>query len=108
MHSRHRPAVHDDLVFGAWDPIPDDGYASALNAGVLRKEQHLDPIKDFLSSVKPMPAAFDTAYVKKLDGPNKKRGANKKELAEQIREDIRRFKKENGCGSSSPQRLCLP
>jgi myo-inositol-1-phosphate synthase len=87
----------DDLVFGAWDPIPDDGYASALNAGVLHKEQHLDPIKDFLSSIKPMPAAFDTSYVKKLDGPNKKTAANKKELAEQIRADIRRFKEENGC-----------
>jgi myo-inositol-1-phosphate synthase len=31
----------DDLVFGAWDPIPDDGYASALTAGVLHKESHL-------------------------------------------------------------------
>jgi len=87
----------DDLVFGAWDPIPDDGYQSALKAGVLHKEQHLDPIKDFLSSLKPMPAAFDTNYVKKLDGPNKKKAASKKELAEAIREDIRRFKEEHGC-----------
>jgi len=90
-------AALDDLVFGSWDPIPDDGYESALNAGVLHKEQHLDPIKDFLSSIKPMPAAFDTGYVKKLDGPNKKKAANKRELAEQIREDIRRFKADNGC-----------
>jgi len=87
----------EDLVFGAWDPIPDDGYQSALKAGVLHKERHLDPIKDFLSSIKPMPAVFDPAYVKKLDGPNKKKAANKKELAEAIREDIRRFKAENGC-----------
>ena len=48
----------DDLVFGTWDPIPDDGYASALNAGVLHQQNHLDPIKDFLSTVKPMAAAF--------------------------------------------------
>jgi myo-inositol-1-phosphate synthase len=87
----------EDLVFGTWDPIPDDGYQSALKAGVLHKERHLDPMKDFLSSLKPMPAAFDTAYVKKLDGPNKKKAATKKELAEAIRADIRRFKKENGC-----------
>jgi len=87
----------DDLVFGAWDPIPDDGYQSALKAGVLHKEQHLDPIEEFLASIKPMPAAFDTAYVKKLDGPNKKKASNKRELAEAIREDIRRFKKEQGC-----------
>jgi myo-inositol-1-phosphate synthase len=25
----------DDIVFGAWDPFPDDAYVSALNAGVL-------------------------------------------------------------------------
>jgi myo-inositol-1-phosphate synthase len=87
----------DDLVFGAWDPIPDDGYASALNAGVLHKEQHIDPMKDFLSSIQPMQAAFDTKYVKKLDGPNVKKHDNKKELAELLREDIRAFKKEHGC-----------
>ena len=87
----------DDLVFGSWDPIPDDGYQSAVNAGVLHKEHHLDPIKDFLSAIKPMPAAFDTKYVKKLNGPNTKTATNKKELAEAIRADIRNFKKNNGC-----------
>ena len=86
-----------DIVFGAWDPIPDDGYESAVNAGVLSKEEHLNPIKDFLSSIKPMPAAFSPDYVKKLNGPNVKKGANKRELAEQIREDIRNFKAENNC-----------
>jgi myo-inositol-1-phosphate synthase len=87
----------DDLVFGAWDPIPDNGYESAVNAGVLHKENHLDPIKDFLSAIKPMPAVFDTDYVKKLDGPNVKSGETKKDLAEQLREDIRNFKAEHGC-----------
>ncbi len=87
----------DDLVFGAWDPIPDNGYESAVNAGVLHKENHLDPIKDFLSAIKPMPAVFDTDYVKKLDGPNVKSGDTKRDLAEQLREDIRNFKAEHGC-----------
>ncbi len=87
----------DDLVFGAWDPIPDNGYESAVNAGVLHKENHLDPIKDFLSAIKPMPAVFDTDYVKKLDGPNVKSGDTKRDLAEQLREDIRNFKTEHGC-----------
>ncbi len=87
----------DDLVFGAWDPIPDNGYESAVNAGVLHKENHLDPIKDFMASVKPMPAVFDTDYVKKLDGPNVKSGDTKKDLADQLREDIRSFKAEHGC-----------
>jgi myo-inositol-1-phosphate synthase len=87
----------DDLAFGAWDPIPDDGYESAVNAGVLKKEQHLDPLKDFLSGIKPMQAVFDKSYVKKLDGPNVKSSANKRELAEALREDIRNFKADNGC-----------
>ena len=87
----------DQLVFGAWDPIPDDGYESAVNAGVLDRTQHLDPIRGFLQSVKPMPAVFDTAYVKRLDGPNRKSGANRMELAEAVRDDIRRFKADHGC-----------
>jgi len=86
----------DDIVFGGWDPIPDNAYESAVNAGVL-SAKHLDPIKDELSAIKPMTAAFDTEYVTRLDGPNKKTGANKREIAEEIREDILMFKEENGC-----------
>ncbi len=86
----------EDLVFGAWDPIPDDGYESALQAGVLERH-HLDPIADFLRSVKPMPAVFDREYVRRLDGTNVKKGESKWELGEQLREDIRRFASENGC-----------
>ena len=97
----------DQLVFGGWDPIPDNAYESASNSGVL-EARHLDPIADFLKSIKPMSAAFDTTYVKKLDGPNKKTTATKKELAEALREDIRMFKAEHGlermvmiwCGST--------
>ncbi len=86
----------DDLVFGGWDPIPDNAFESAVHSGVLDRS-HLDPIEEFLSGIKPMPAAFDKKYVKLLDGPNKKTAANKRELAEAIREDIRRFKAENDC-----------
>jgi myo-inositol-1-phosphate synthase len=86
----------DQLVFGGWDPIPDDAYVSAVTAGVLERS-HLDPIREFLEDIRPMPAVFDPGYVKKLDGPNKKSAANKKELAEELRRDIRRFKEENDC-----------
>ena len=86
----------DDIVFGGWDPIPDNVYESAVNAGVL-SAKHLDPIKDELSAIAPMPAAFDKEYVTRLDGPNKKTGANKREIAEALREDIRNFKAENDC-----------
>ena len=87
----------DDLVFGAWDPIPEDAYKSALTAGVLNKYEHIEPIADFLKQIKPMPAAFDQRYVKKLQGSNVKPGNSKREWAEALREDIRRFKAENSC-----------
>ena len=90
-------AALDQLVFGAWDPIADDAYDSAVEAGVLDRERHLDPIRDFLRSVVPMPAVFDKDYVKRLDGPNRKKHAGKMALAEALREDIRRFKAENNC-----------
>jgi myo-inositol-1-phosphate synthase len=86
----------DDLVFGAWDPIPDNAFESARVCGVLRPED-IEPCKDFMSGIEPMSAAFDTHYVKKLEGPNVKQGTSKRELAEQIRADIRRFKEEQGC-----------
>src|SRR5216684_1758646 len=48
----------DDLVFGAWDPIPDDAYTAAKKAGVL-EDKDLEPVADFLKAIKPMPAVFD-------------------------------------------------
>src|SRR5207245_362539 len=81
------------LVFGAWDPIPDDAYTAAVKAGVLDRHEHLEPIKEFLQSIKPIPAAFDQYYVKRLQGTNVKRGKTKREMAEQLREDMRDFKK---------------
>jgi myo-inositol-1-phosphate synthase len=97
----------NDLVFTGWDPFEDDMYAAARKAGVLEKEL-LDNIKPFLSQIRPRPAVFDRNYVKKLDGPNVKKGKSKMELAEQVRDDIRDFKKSSGasrlimiwCGST--------
>ena len=44
-----------------------------------------------------MPAVFDQRYVKRLDGPNVKKGKNKRDLAEQLIADIRAFKAKHGC-----------
>ena len=87
----------EQLAFGAWDPIPDNAYDAALKAGVLDRHEHLDPIKDFLAGVVPMPAVFDQAYVKRLQGTNVKTGRTKRELAEALRQDIRDFKAAHGC-----------
>jgi len=86
----------EDLVFAAWDPIPDDAYTAATKAGVL-ESAHLEPIADFLKGITPMPAMFDQNYVKRLQGSNVKRGKSKRELAEQLREDMRGFKTAAGC-----------
>jgi myo-inositol-1-phosphate synthase len=86
----------DDLVFGAWDPIPDTALETIRKAGVLEASQ-VEPVADALEALAPMPAVFDPAYVKRLNGPNVKTGANKRELGEQLREDIRTFKADNGC-----------
>ncbi len=87
----------DQLVFGAWDPIPDNAYEAALNCGVLDRYEHIEPIADFLKSIKPMPAVFDSEYVKRIKGTNVKKARTKMQLVEMLREDIRRFKAENKC-----------
>lgn len=86
----------NDLVFGGWDIFPDSAYEAAANAKVLEKELLLQ-LKPFLDNIKPMPAVFDKNYIKLIDGPNVKTGKNKLDLAEQVRADIRNFKKENNC-----------
>ena len=90
-------AALDDLVFGAWDPIPDTAYQAALKCGVLDKHEHIEPIADFLKSIAPMPAVFDQYYVKRLEGTNVKSGTTKRDLAEALRKDIRDFKAKHGC-----------
>jgi myo-inositol-1-phosphate synthase len=97
----------NDLVFTGWDIFSDDMYTAARKAGVLETEL-LDKVKPFLSTIKPRKAVFDRHYVKKLDGSHVKKGKNKRDLAEQLRADIREFKKKSGadrlimiwCGST--------
>ncbi|HXX29883.1 MAG TPA: inositol-3-phosphate synthase [Myxococcaceae bacterium] len=99
LRTEHRqPYIRDfvplaqmkDLVFGGWDIFPENAYQSARKAGVLENEL-LDKLRPQLETITPMAAVFDPAYVKKIHGPNVKSGANKLELAEQLRADIRGF-----------------
>ena len=97
----------NDIVFGGWDIFEDNCYESAKHAGVLEKDL-LEQIRPELEAIKPWKAVFDRQYVKRLDGPNVKKGKNKRDLAEQLREDIRAFKKDHNlsrlvmiwCGST--------
>ncbi len=85
----------NDIVFGTWDVFPANAYESAINAEVL-KEKDIEPVKDELIAIKPMKAAFDRNYAKRLDGENTMGDITRWEMTERLREDIRRFKKETG------------
>ncbi len=109
------PLIHDfvplgklqDLVFGGWDIFPDNAYEAASKAGVL-DAHHLHEVEGFLSKIRPMPAAFDQNYVKNLSGKNVKKGKTKYDLALEIQDDIKTFRKKSGvsrlvviwCGST--------
>jgi myo-inositol-1-phosphate synthase len=86
-----------NVVFGAWDPIADDAYTAAKKAGVL-EEKDLAPVAEFLKGIVPMKAVFDSKYVTRLTNTtNVKTGATKRDLAEQLRQDIRDFKSKHQC-----------
>jgi myo-inositol-1-phosphate synthase len=97
----------DDVVFGGWDIFSENCYQAARTAGVLEPAL-LEQIKPELEAVTPWPAVFDQRYVKRLSGTNVKTGRNKRDLANQVIADIRRFKADNGldrlvmvwCGST--------
>jgi len=97
----------DDLVFGAWDIFSEDSYAAARTAGVIEPSL-LEKVRPELEQIRPWSAVFDQRYVKRLEGPNVKQGANKKVLADALGDDIRRFAQEHNldrlvmvwCGST--------
>jgi myo-inositol-1-phosphate synthase len=97
----------EDLVFAGWDIFPDNCYQAALKAGVL-EASHLNDVRDFLEGIRPLPAVFNRKYVKRLNGPNVKRGKTKMDLAKQVMDDIQTFREKSGanrtviiwCGST--------
>jgi myo-inositol-1-phosphate synthase len=86
----------NDIVFGAWDVYPQNAYQSAMYAEVL-KEKDIEPVRDELEKIVPIKAAFDKNYAKRIDGDNVKACANRWDMMEQLRADIKNFKKVNGC-----------
>lgn len=86
----------ENVVFGSWDIFEDNAYEAAKKAQVLEPAL-LEQVRSSLETVKPFPAVFDESYITQINGTHKKQGKTKKELVEQLREDIRTFKRENGC-----------
>ena len=109
------PAIKDfvplaniqDLVFGGWDIYNDNCFQSASNAGVLEKSL-LESVRPEIEKIVPWKAVFSQDYVKRLNGPNVKTGKNKMDLAEQVMDDIEKFRAKNNlsrmvmvwCGST--------
>jgi myo-inositol-1-phosphate synthase len=84
------------LAFGTWDIYEDDAYQAASRAKVLDRPL-LEQLEEPLSAIKPMKAVFDHEYVRNINGPNVKQGKTKMEMAEALMQDIRDFKRNNGC-----------
>jgi myo-inositol-1-phosphate synthase len=97
----------EDLVFGGWDIFEENCYEAALHAGVLDKPL-VESLRGPLEKIKPMPAVFDSDYVKRINGPNLKPKGSKMDHAEMLMDDIRNFKERTGssrlamiwCGST--------
>ncbi|MBU4483825.1 inositol-3-phosphate synthase [bacterium] len=81
----------NDIEFAAWDIFADDAYEASLKAGVLKRE-HIEPIKNELSKIKPLQAVFNKNFVKRLDGTHVKKGSSYMNLAGQLVDDIKNFK----------------
>ena len=86
----------EDIVFGGWDIFPENAYDAAIYAEVLQSKD-IDPVKEELQAIRPMAAAFDHNWAKRLNGTNIKQTATRWEMVEQLRQDIRNFKEANQC-----------
>ena len=82
-----------DIEFATWDVYPQNAYQAAVYAEVL-KAKDIEPVKEELEKIKPLKAAFDKNYVKRLDGDNIKQSATRAEMVAELRKDIQNFKKE--------------
>lgn len=86
----------NDIVFGTWDVYPQNAYQAAVYAEVL-KAKDIEPVRDALEAIKPMKAAFDKNYAKRLDGDNVKDCKTRWDMVVELKKDIQNFKKANNC-----------
>jgi myo-inositol-1-phosphate synthase len=97
----------DDCVFGGWDIRMETCADGAEEARVL-DDRDLRKVNEELASIVPMKGVFDQRFVKNISGTWIKQAATKEEYAEMLRDDIRRFKREQNadrlivlwCGST--------
>ena len=86
---------YENLVFSGWDMIGDDLAVAATTHNVLTL-QHFQAVSEQLGSLKPLAAVCNSAYCHNIEGKNVAAAANHSLCIDVIREDIRRFKSEQG------------
>jgi myo-inositol-1-phosphate synthase len=102
----------NDIVFGAWDPIPDDAYTAARRRrarGARPRAGQGLPERDQADAGR----VRDRGTSRGLNGTNVKTGT-KREQAEQLREDIRASSRRTAatawcsCGAARPRSTSSP
>ena len=88
-------AALDDLVFGAWDIVAEDGLAAARAARVL-DEDLLQALASDLQAIRPWPGIHDPRYLRNIEANNARPRQTARAAAEQIREDIHAFRRSSG------------
>ncbi|HEY3819211.1 MAG TPA: inositol-3-phosphate synthase [Polyangiaceae bacterium] len=86
----------DRIVFGGWDIFPENAFEAAEHAKVL-EPRHLSEVRAELEAIVPMKGVFYPGYVKRLSGTHTKSAGSKADMVEQVRDDIRTFKRDRGC-----------
>jgi myo-inositol-1-phosphate synthase len=88
-------AALDDVVFGAWDALAEDGEQVARRSRVLVPAE-LQAAAEGLRAVRPRPAVFDAARVPRIRADNVCPATTHRDRVAQLRQDIRDFKRELG------------
>ena len=85
----------EDVVFGAWDIIPEDAAQVAERSGVLSKE-HLELVRPFLKTIKPKKGVHNPEFVRRIQATHIKDTTTHRDSIAALRQDIRDFLKELG------------
>ena len=85
----------EDVVFGAWDIIPEDAAQVAERSGVLSKE-HLELVRPFLKTIQPKKGVHNPEFVRRIQATHIKDTQTHRDSIAALRQDIRDFMKELG------------
>ena len=85
----------DDMVFGAWDIVSEDAAQVAERSGVLSRE-HMEVCRAALAAIKPKQGVHDPEAVRRIAADHVMSAKTHNEKIEQLRKDIRDFKKDLG------------